>query len=268
MSLADDPLSPDEREALRALIFTRSLLPLLEVVMDDRPAMAARFARTRAAVQFRLDGADEPCVHLDFNRGALRVVQGRHASPDLDFVFDNLPNFNGFFAGKAVRPKIRGLARHPLLLWRTSALLGALRILTPEARVESPEDRALYVKLVLRMITRAMSLLHRGGHPGMRQLAADSPDRVYQWTVVESGEGVFLRMHAGRVRAGRGVYGRRRPFVSTTFPTVDAAFRVFTTTGSQMEAVVRGDVVPEGSPEYSRKISLMMQQIDALLTGE
>jgi hypothetical protein len=113
---------------------------------------------------------------------------------------------------------------------------------------------------------RGLDQLARGGHPEMAELVASSPDRVYQWTVEETGVGAFLRMRQGRTRAGDGQYARRRPFVHFIFPSVEGAFRVFTTRGSQMEAVQRGLVRTEGSPEYTRKMSGLMQKIDELLT--
>lgn len=252
------------REALRARIFTRSLLPLLEVVMTRRPELAELFRGVSAIVQFR---AADVGVYLAFTDGALDVVCGVHGSPDVDCWFRDVATMNAFFAGKPTLPRVRGLFRHPVLVTRIVRLLKSLEILTPEADVRSADDRALRVELVLYLIPNALSQLNHAGHPEMTALAAESPDRVYQWTVGDAGYASYLRMCAGKTKFGRGVYERRKPFVSYTFPTVDGAFRVFTTTGSQMEAVASGDVVPEGSPEYSRKISLMMQKVDELLTA-
>ena len=42
-------------------------------------------------------------------------------------------------------------------------------------------------------------------------------------------------------------------------------FRVLTETGSQMSGVRGGLVQALGSPEYTRKISLLMQKVDELL---
>jgi hypothetical protein len=78
--------------------------------------------------------------------------------------------------------------------------------------------------------------------------------------------GAYLRMKHGRVLAGRGIYPRRRPFVHFVFPDVDAALSVLTATDSQMSGVRDGKVLTFGSPEYTRKISLLMQKVDALLT--
>ena len=102
-------------------------------------------------------------------------------------------------------------------------------------------------------------------HATMNELVQASPERVYQWTVASANIGAYLRMHAGRVKAGRGTYSRRRPFVHFLFPDVEAALAVLTATGSQMSGVRSGQVQTFGSPEYTRKISLLMQKVDALL---
>jgi hypothetical protein len=263
------------REELRARLFLRSLLPLLKVVLAERPALARGFSRVNAVVQFSPGGRAE-AAHLRFTPGApfrasgpgaLDVLPGAHPNPALDLRFRDPSAMNDFFAGKPSVPWIAGMVRHPILTARVAELVASLRILAPDADVRTGEDRALRVRLMLYLVTHALSQLARAGDPEMTELVAASPDRVYQWTIADRGDGAWLRMCRGRTKAGRGIYRGRRPFVSTTFPTTDAAYRVLTNAGSQMESVARGDVVTEGSPEYSRKISILMQRVDELLTS-
>jgi hypothetical protein len=266
------------REELRARLFLRSLLPLLKVVLAARPALSRHFAGVNAVVQFSARGSSE-AAYLRFSsaseRGAprasseraLEVVSGEHSEPTLGLRFRDLAGMNDFFAGRPTVPWIAGALRHPILSARVLELLASLRILAPDAVVRTAEDRALRVRLMLYLATHALSQLARAGDPEMTALAEASPDRVYQWTIADTGDGAWLRMCRGRTKAGRGVYSGRRPFVRSTFPTTEAAYRVLTSSGSQMEGVKRGDVVPEGSPEYSRKISILMQRVDELLTG-
>jgi hypothetical protein len=126
-------------------------------------------------------------------------------------------------------------------------------------------DRLLRVRLVLEVVTRALSRLHREGWAPIVDLAADSPDRVYQWTVGDADIASYVRMSTGRVKAGRGIYLRRRPFVHYLFPDVDAAFEVLMATESSMGAFKSGRVETFGSPEYARKMGIILQQVDALL---
>ena len=58
----------------------------------------------------------------------------------------------------------------------------------------------------------------------------------------------------------------RLPAAERRQALIDTALRVFTARGSQMEAVEKGWVTTFGSPEYTRKISGLMQRLDALLS--
>jgi hypothetical protein len=121
------------------------------------------------------------------------------------------------------------------------------------------------VRLVLEVVTRALARLHREGWEPIVTLAEKSPDRVYQWSVGDKDIGVWIRMHDGRVRAGRGVYTKRRPFVHYSFPDVEAAFDVLTASESSMEGFKKGRVETYGSPEYARKMAVILQKVDELL---
>ncbi len=250
-----------ERELLRARVFLHSVLPLLEVVMREQPKLARQFAATRATVQIDAHGCPDG-ARLLFDAGTLRVERGQGES-DLQIRFKDVAALNRFFAGEMVLPRIQGVLRHPLLLARSARLLLSLQLLQPGPPGDSG-TRALRVKLLLRLAIRALAQLHHGGHGGMAQLARDSPDRVYQWTV--QGEAlVWLRMRAGRVACGEGACPAREPFVHFVFPTMDAAHAVLTAGDNQVDGLRDGSVAVFGSPEYSRKISLLMQQVDELL---
>ncbi len=248
-----------DRERLRARLHLGALLPVLPLVA---PAGAARRLAGRA-IDIAVD--DALAAHVCADAGALVVRAGRHAAPSLRLSFADAPALNRFFAGRAL-PSLDGWHR-PLLVIEAARLLASLRILDPRARSRTAAARAVRVRALLAFAVRALAELQRGGHPEMRALVDESPDRVYQWTVDDGAAAAFLRMCRGRVRAGRGEYARRRPFVHFRFPTVEAAYRVLTATGSQMEAVARGWVRTEGSPEYARKVSGLLQEAGALLDG-
>jgi hypothetical protein len=99
----------------------------------------------------------------------------------------------------------------------------------------------------------------------MAKLAEKSPDRVYQW-IVEGGPSAYLRMRAGKTKAGRGIYARRRPFVLMRFPNVEGAYQVLTSKVALVEAVKQGYVVTEGAMEYSKEIGICMQTVEELMT--
>jgi len=257
------------REFMRAAVFLRAVLPLIEVLAKQRPDIAHLARGLSASVSFDCAGS-ELTAHLAFGDGTVRVVGHAAENTTLRFCFPDLGAMNAFFAGKRMLTRIRpylGLT-HPILLGRTIQLMTALRILEPNADDTSPlsaDERALRVRLLLYLVTRALSELAHQGHDGMRDLAEGSPERVYQWSVEGSDIAAYVRMFNGRVQAGRGIYARRRPFVQFQFASVDAAFDVLTATGSQMTGFRGRRVETYGSPEYTRKVALMMQKVDELM---
>jgi hypothetical protein len=268
------PPSPSfDPETARARVLLGTVLPLLETLVKVRPDVAQRLARSPGTVQFEAKGTD---VAARLVLGdALRVEQGK-GDADVRFVFSDVAHLAGFFAGKPALPRIVpawGFARARLLL-EAIRLLVELRILeppSPRARAHMTRvERGLRVRLVLELVTRAMSQLHREGWAPARELSEGSPDRVYQWTVGASeGEaeiGAWVRVEDGKMKAGRGRYAHRAPFVHVAFPDVDAAFEVLMATESSMTAFRGGRVETFGPPEYARKMSILMQKVDALLS--
>jgi hypothetical protein len=261
--MVSNPGTTPAREAMRAQVFLRSVLPLVEVMVAEDPTLASQLGQN-ATVQIQVAGSVTG-ARLCARGGAIAVEQGVRPDAHVRCEFTDLRALNSFFAGRLALPRLIGALRHPLMVVGAARLLASLRILHPQAAPASPTLRALRVKLLLYLCTRALAELHRQGHPLMRELVDESPERVFQWTVQSAGIGAFLRMQAGRVKAGRGIYSRRRPFVSFVFPDPEAALAVLTTSKSQMSLVRGGQVQTLGSPEYTRKISLLMQKVDELL---
>lgn len=257
------------RERLRAHLYLVAVLPLLEIVVAERSDVRELLRGLSGSVQFEARGADF-AGRFVFEGGSLRVFYGPPEPSTLHFVFRRLAAMNEFFAGKPRLPWISpylGL-HHPVMVARVARLLMALRILEPpgkDAALPAPEERALRVRLLLYLVTRALERLHSQGYGPMLEFAEGSPDRVYQWTVLGTDIAAWVRVRAGRVKCGRGTFAARRPFVHFVFPDVDAAFSVLTATGSQMQGFRGGRVVTYGSPEYTRKMALLMQDVDKLL---
>lgn len=152
---------------------------------------------------------------------------------------------------------------------RTVGLLSELSVLEPQserarARLSS-EEKAIRVGLILSLVPRALTALHEGGYPKMRAFAARSPERVYQWSVTGTDIASYLHVHDGAVRCGPGVHDGRAAFVSFVFADAEAAFDILTSEQSSMRGFRAGSVATYGSPEYARKVSLLMQEMDAFL---
>ncbi|MBI3561305.1 MAG: hypothetical protein HY080_06270 [Gammaproteobacteria bacterium] len=252
-------------EQLRARVFLRAVLPLLETVSADQHRNPNKRTRQRLPQTVQIgSNAASVAARLMFVDDSVQVAQGSGPAT-LQFNFSDLGRLNNFFSGKAILPRLTGGLRHPLLLIKVLRLLSALKLLQPNSTPMDARERVLRVKLLLYLVSRGLAELHHGGHAAMRELVAQSPDRVYQWTVQREGIGAWLRMQHGKVKTGHGMYTARAPFVQFVFPDVEAAFTVLTASEGQINKVRDGLVVTLGSPEYTRKISLLMQQLDELL---
>lgn len=250
-------------DELQARLFLRAALPLTKIVREDDKLMRLLTKKLKAVVQFEAKDTDF-AAHLIFADDELEVKPGRHEKPTVAFVFKSLQDLNGFFAGRLALPWVKGLYRLDVIA-RVVPLLLSLKILMPDADPQKPEKRAMKVKMLLYMVTTAMSQLNKAGDPEMHDLTEHSPDRIYQYTV-ENGPAAYLRMKAGKTKAGRGVYQRRRPFVLFRFPDTESAYKVLTNKIQMVEAVSGGVLQLEGALEYQKEIGLQMQRIQEILT--
>lgn len=258
-------------ERLRAELFLAAVLPLLEPLAAARPGLCPPVRRP-TRVHFGLASGELGATLLLGEEGGVRVLATDPGTPpaaDLAFLFRDAAHLNRFFAGRPCWPRVRGAWRHPRLLSKVLRWLMALRIL--RCTVRGPRaEQALQVRLLLMLVGRALAHLARRGQGDVAAWVADSPERVFQWTAGPPGEdpdqvALYLRMAQGRVQVGRGIYGRRRAFVHVAFRDVEAAWTVLTSPDSQMSGVRCGLLETIGSPEYTRKLALQMQAVDALL---
>lgn len=250
-------------DTCRAHVFLTALLPLLERWPDA--------GRTRGVVSLEVAGT-ELAARVCFREDGLRIEQGR-GEADVRCTWADAHSLARFFAGKASLPRVTpmfGLASARLVA-RTLALLSKLSVLEPasprtNARL-SPAEKASRVALILALVPRALAALHEAGYPGMRAFAHGSPERIYQWSVTGTDIASHLRVMAGAVSAGPGFHEGRAPFVSFVFADADAAFHVLTSAETSMRGFRAGAVATYGSPEYARKVSILMQEMDAFLAG-
>ena len=250
-----------DRDELVSRIFLRSALPLVRDFAEENPATKKLFPKS-GVIQFRAEDNEAVGAHILFEDREISVRPGAHEKPDLTVAFKTTADLNSFFAGKLALPKFKGILKIHLLL-RVLPLLLGLKILMPDAQPEDPKKKALKVKLVLYMITNALSQLNKAGDEEFQKITKDSPDRIFQWTV-KDGPAAYLRMKGGKTKAGRGTYTRRRPFVHMIFPDIEGAFKVLTSQAPLVEAVRLGYVVTEGAMEGSKEIGYQMQRIEEL----
>lgn len=92
------------------------------------------------------------------------------------------------------------------------------------------------------------------GHEDIHGWTSKSPDRVYAWAV----DGyppvsAYLRIKAGKSRAGRGDYKRAMPFFTLRFDNLDSALGILLGTDDMLEAVKAGHLIMDGAPEFAAR---------------
>ena len=256
----------DDKTLLTTKIILNAILPVMKVVVTDDPKTSKRFSHVNARVQFVAGkGSEKQGAALVFTDGTLGIEQGIAGSADITFSFSTLQKFNDFLCGKPVIPKISGLL-HLSLLYKIIMLLLAMKLMMPDARPTDPAQKRLKVKMIIYMITTALSQYNKGGNPEMAAWTGKQPDRVYQMSVAgEEDIAGYIRIKAGKSKAGRGLYAKRRPFVHIRFASVESALPVLLNDIEFVGAVAQNLVTVEGSPEYGSQLNDFMQRIQALL---
>lgn len=254
-------------ELMSARIFLRALFPVMKVVLSDDPKMKKKFEGVSADIQFvARDGAGDIGACLNFRNGALEIIQGICDRPDITFAFGSVAKMNAMLAGKPVIPGIKGIWKIGLLI-KVFALLLYLKVLMPNARPKDPFKQRMKVKLTIYMITTALSQYNKGADPEMAKWTAKQPERIYQMSVTgEEDIAAYVRVKAGKSKSGRGFYTRRYPFVHMKFNGISGALPVILNDVNMVEAIRRGFLTVEGSPEYGRDIGDFMMRIQGLTT--
>jgi hypothetical protein len=265
----------NEQDELTAKLFFNAAFPVMQVVLDDDPAMNAKFRDVRAAVQIcAIEGNDLLACHLVFDRGKITVNQGPASAPDITLSFNSVAKMNTMFRGGAALPSIKGFSKLGLLV-KVFSLLMSLMIMMPSSRPKDPVKQKLKVKMSLYMITRALSTYNKLGNPGMAEWCRRQPDRIYQFIVDGESKGgekaepeiaCYLRVKAGKSKSGHGVYTRRSPFVLFHFSSVAGALKVLLKDVGFVEGVEKGCVEVLGSPEYAMGLNDFMAVLQGMLT--
>jgi len=264
----------NERDAITAKLFFNAAFPVMQVVLDEDPAMNARFRNVRAVVQIcaREWNVFLAC-HLVFDHGKLTVIQGPAQAPDITLCFSSVAKMNTMFRGGAALPSIKGFSK-PVLLVKIFSLLMSLMIMMPASRPKDPVKQKLKVKMSLYMITRALSTYNKLGNPEMAEWCKRQPDRIYQFIVDSENAGqraepaiaCYLRVKAGKSKSGHGVYTRRSPFVLFHFSGVAGALKVLLKDVAFVEGVEKGCVEVLGSPEYAMNLNDFMAVLQGMMT--
>jgi hypothetical protein len=254
------------KEILVANLYFQAVFPVMKILLQDDPALKKKFANVKAAVVFKARTSDGAIgCKLRFEEGQFDLDFQDFEKGDIVFNFSSVEKMNTFLKGGTALPGIKGWTK-PGLLIKVIGLLLSLKLMMPDVKPKKPLKKYLKVKMALSMVTMALSKLNKMEYPDMAAWTKNQPDRVYQLSVDDSDIAVYLRVKAGKTKAGKGLYTRKRPFVHMRFSSVDAALKILLREAEFVEGVDKGYVSIEGSPEYAAQLNDLMMRVQALTT--
>ena len=256
-----------EKDMLVAELNLKAVLPVIKVLLTDNPKTAAKFKNIRANIVLQAKNKHEFVgANLIFNKGELHIEPVPDKPADIVFTFSTIKKMNTFLAGGIALPSITGFRKLKLLTSFISTLL-MLKLMMPNVRPKDDHKKYLKVKLALYMVSTALSKLNKAGYKQMQEWTSRQPDRIYQLSVEGTDIAVYLRVKAGKTKAGRGFYQRKRPFVHMKFANIDSALKILLKDLEFVEAVDQHHIKIEGSPEYAANINDFMMTIQGLITS-
>lgn len=254
-------------------IFLNAALPLVKVIATDIPALAKKFEKAHCVFQVSALDPDVPggkvATHFTVNDGEWKVCADKVTrEPQVELQFKSVDAFVAFFKGKmspATLPKMKGAVKYTgmflafmQVLLKMSSLLGATK---------PPEDEAtkvLLVKCFFYLLSSGISCLNKNGHEGVSAWTKPSPDRVYSWAVNGHPEvSAYIRIKAGKSRAGRGEYKRAMPFFTLRFDSLDSALGILMDIDDMLEATKAGRLIMDGAPEFGAQLGDFMLAVAA-----
>ncbi len=266
-----------KEELLTNKIFLNAAVPLLKVIVADTPSLKKMFATTHCIYQVSALDPDAPqgkwATHFQVNCDEWLVHVGKvDPKPFVELEFKSVEALNAFFKGNmspATLPKMKGAARHPKYF--INFLMALLKMSSLLSADKAPEDEAtkrLLVKCMFYLLSSGISQLNKNGHEAVHDWALKSPDRVYAWTVDnEPTVSAYIRVKAGKTKAGRGVYKRAMPFFTMRFDSLDSALGILLSTDDMMESTRQSKLIMEGAPEFGAQIGEFMMLVGAMAKG-
>ncbi|MBQ1243389.1 MAG: hypothetical protein IIX98_03310 [Clostridia bacterium] len=253
-------------------IFLNAALPLVKVIANDDPKLKKKFEKAHAVIQVscldpEVEGGKRG-MHFVVNSGEWLVHTCLTEDPHIELQFKSVEALNDFFKGNitpAGIPKIKGLKKADVLISFVMVLLKMANLL---GATEAPKDEAtkeLLVKCYFYLLSSGISQLNKLGHPEIKDWTTKSPDRVYAFAVDGYPQvAAYLRIKAGKSRAGRGEYKRAMPFFTLRFNNLDSALGILMSTDDMLEATKAGRLIMDGGPEFGAQLGGFMLEIGAL----
>ncbi|MBQ7740962.1 MAG: hypothetical protein IJT65_07005 [Eubacterium sp.] len=251
-------------------VFMAGALPLMKTIATDVPELKKKFEGVDAIYQVsaKVNAEDKEAVHFIVENGEWSVKLGEYLGQkkiDGELAFSSMEKMNAFMKGnmaKLPKMKIKSFGKFlkfMQVLLKMSDLLNM---------TEPPEDEAtqiLLCKLYFYLLSSGISQLNKLGHPAIHEWTLKSPDRCYQWEVVGHPEcTAYIRIKAGKSRAGRGEYKRAKPFFNMKFDCPKSALLILLGIGDMFEMTANQQLMMEGGPEFGVQIGDYMMIVGDL----
>lgn len=258
-------------------IFLNAALPLIKVIANDVPSLKKKFEKAHAVIQISAlyPECEEGKVGMHFvvNSGEWLVHPCLDTTPGhSEIQFKTIEAMNLFFKGdipgaikKGGVPKIKPGKAPGVFVSFVMALLKMANVLGATEPPEDEETKQLMVKCMFYLLTSGISQLNKMGHPEIHDWTSKSPDRVYALAVNDHPEvSAYIRIKAGKSRAGRGEYKRAMPFFTLRFDSFDSALGILLGTLDMLEATKSGKLIMDGGPEFGAQFGGFLLTIGAL----
>ena len=252
-------------------VFMAGALPLMKTIATDVPSLKKKFEGVNAVYQFsaRVNAQEKEAVHFIIENGEWSVKLGEYFGQqkiDAELEFSSMEKMNAFMKGDMTKlPKMHiksfsKFMKFMMVLLKMSSLLG---IAEPPENDE--ETSVLLCKLYFYLLSSGISQLNKLGHPAIQEWTSKSPDRCYQWEVVGHPEcTAYIRIKAGKSRAGRGEYKRAKPFFCMKFDCPTSALKILLGTGDMFQMTADKQLMMEGGPEFGVQIGDYMMVVGDL----
>ena len=264
----------NQNEMYSNKIFLCAALPLLKTIVQDVPSLNKKFKNIHCIYQVSALDPEAPdgkwATHFQVNVDEWVIHANKvDTRPFVELEFKSVEAMNAFFKGKigpATLPKMKGVAKHTKeFIAFMMALLKMANLLGLTTPPEDEETQRLLVKLYFYLLSSGISALNKMGHPAIHEWALKSPDRVYAWKVNdEPTVSAFIRVKAGKSKAGRGEYKRALPFFTMRFDSLKSALGTLMSIDDMLESVREGKLIMDGAPEFGAQIGAFMLEIGAL----
>ena len=253
-------------------IFLNAALPLVKVIANDVPSLKKKFENAHAVIQVSCLDPDveggKQGMHCVVNSGEWLVHTCLTEDPHIELEFKSVEVLNDFFKGNISLggiPKIKGIKHAGTLVSFVMVLLKMANLLGATEPPKDEETKELLVKCYFYLLSSGISQLNKMGHPEIHDWTLKSPDRVYAFAVDNYPQvSAFIRIKAGKSRAGRGEYKRAMPFFTLRFNNLDSALGILMSIDDMLEATKAGRLVMDGGPEFGAQIGGFMLEIGAL----